>query len=56
MNKYEEAKEALYSALWELCDCDTEKYTAACMGTEYPEPVAKDIHALAVKLSALAQQ
>lgn len=54
LNKYEEAKESLYNALWELCGCDDEKYTRACMG-EYPEPIAKEVHELAVKLSALAQ-
>jgi hypothetical protein len=55
MNKYENAKEAIYSALWEICDCQEETYTAACMG-EYPEQIAEEIHRLAVKLSNLAQQ
>lgn len=54
MNKYEEAKEDLYNALWNLCDCKEETYAAACMG-EYPEPIAAEIHNLAIKLSNLSQ-
>lgn len=54
MNKYEEAKEELYNALWILCEEQEAVYEQACMGN-YSEPIMKEIHNLAIKLSGIAQ-
>lgn len=55
MNKYEEAKEQLYNALWILCGEQESTYTEVCMGS-YPEPIMEEIHKLAIKLAGLAQK
>ena len=54
-NRYEEAKEELYNALWILCGEHENSYEEVCMG-KYPEPIMAEIHKLAVKLSDLAQE
>lgn len=54
MNKYEEAKEQLYNALWILCGEQEKTYEQACMGN-YSEPIMEEIHNLAIKLSSMGQ-
>ena len=54
MNKYDEAKEQLYNALWILCNEQDDVYEKACMGN-YPEAIMEEIHKLAIKLSDTAQ-
>ena len=55
MNKYQRAKEAVYDALWELCEYDDYTYRDACSGW-CQESIMEDIIKLAVKLDNLSQE
>lgn len=56
VNKYDYAKEALYDAIFELCDADEDVFTRVCSESNYwPIAIIKDIQDLAIRLSALSE-
>ena len=56
MNKYDRAKESLYDAVFELCDCDEHIYARVCSEVDYcPSEIIKDIQKLAIRLSVLSE-
>ena len=56
VNKYDYAKEALYDAIFELCDTDEEVFARVCSESNYcPITIIKDIQDLAIRLSVLSE-
>ena len=54
MNKYDFAKEAIYNALWELCEYDDAVYQAACNGNGR-EAIMDELVNIAARLNGMSQ-
>ena len=55
MNKYDCAREEVYNAIWELCECDDEVYQNACSGLPKEEIVDKLLD-IAAELDGMSQK